>query len=411
MLGIYEYYLSGRRIGVYNPNCMKEHFLILQNTLGNELSHQIRDEINSFDKSEIQKEAEETKQVQDYARELGIEEIKNIYSIEIPPREEKQKATKKSETEKTTKNQKAEEGKTEEVKPIKTKVTDVNVKQAIELSERANDLQDMKKWLGGNIPPEFTKLVVIDSRDMSQMKGENGQNLSPNSTRYDLAIVDKENHIEPLKKYVPELEQRTASGNNPTAQKYQVNKEGKVEKDAILSEYEIGEKIVQIDNKEMGRVEVNIGKEEHTGKETLGAQVRDSNSIYATTTEMRSVMGEYEENGVRNVDENLKEIKQHENSKPECEKEHSYKDIDGDLDTVSHGYMTDEYIIDEKGNKYTYEELATRWGKYADDKLDKEGVKDWLEEQKEENPEITVEELIEKGDEENEDPRAPEQRM
>ncbi|MCI8384697.1 MAG: hypothetical protein HFJ33_07610 [Clostridia bacterium] len=375
---LYEYYMGGRKIGVCDPKIMKENILILQNTLGNELAGQIRDEINLLDKTEIQKEAQKNKEIQDYAKNIGIEKIRNIYEVDIP----------------------------EETEEITT--SDISIKQSIELSERANDLHDLKKWLGGNIPSKFTKLVVIDSADMKEMKDGKGENYQRNSTRYDLALVDQNHRVEPLKNYIPELEQRSASGSNPTAPKYQVDKNGEVEKDAILSEYEIAGKIIQIDNKEMGRVEVNIGQEEHSGNETMGVQLRDSNSVYTVDTEVRRVLGEYERNGQRTVDENLKEIKKHEEQNLKCDPKYNFKDIDGEIDTVSEGYFTEEYVIDEKGNQYSYQELATRWGKYADGKPDVEATKDWLQKEKKENPQISIEDLLEKGDEEHEDPRAPE---
>ena len=139
MPGMYEYYLEGVKIGVYAPNNMRENILMLENTLENELSSQIRDEINSIDKSEIQKEAEETKQVEDYARKIGVNKVKNIHSIEIPRKEDDEKET--------------DVNKDEKVKQEAAKASEVNIKQSIELSERANDLYDFKKWLGGNIPP------------------------------------------------------------------------------------------------------------------------------------------------------------------------------------------------------------------------------------------------------------------
>lgn len=405
---MYEYFLGGRRVGVYDPKSMEEHILILQNTLGNELSNQIRDEINAMDKSNIPREAEENQKIQEYAEEIGVQKIRDIYTIEIPRTAKKEKGIEKEDKEKDNTEEKEEEIEKEQ-KGTTTK--DVNIKQTIELSERANDLHDVKKWLGANIPPQFKKLAIIDSSNMTQMKDANGQSYQRNSTTYDLALVDKDGNVEPLRNYIPQLEQRDASGSNPISQKYQVDKDGEVEEDAILSEYEIAGRIIQIDNKEMGRIEVNIGREEHSGNDTLGTQLRDSNSIYATDTEVRRVMGEYEGNGVRNVDENLREIKQHEKQDPDCQKEHTYEDIDGEFDTISHGYMTEEYIVDEDGEKYTYDELASRWGKYVDGKPDKESIKEWLEDKRREDPEKTVKDLIEEGDEEYEDPRAPEQRI
>ncbi|MCI8761021.1 MAG: hypothetical protein HFJ34_07970 [Clostridia bacterium] len=383
---------------------MEENILILQNTLGNELGSQIKDQINSINISEIREEAKRTKKIQDYMQEMDVQKVRDIYSIDILQTDKKENSLKKEDDKREEKLDEQNDEK-EKIKLTKTNVADVSIKQAIDLSERANDLHDVKKWLGENIPSRFTKLVVVDSNSMTKMRGADGQSYQRNSTRYDLALLDKEGNIEPLRNYIPQLEQRDASGSNPTSQKYQVDKAGNVEKDAILSEYEIGGKIIQIDNKEMGRVEVNIGKEEHTGNETLGMQLRDSHSTYTIDTDVRRVMGEYEANGVRNVDENLKEIKTHNRQQPNCSKQPTYEDIDGDKNTTSHEHMTEEYIIDEDGKKYTYDQLATRWGKFVDGKPDKQSVKEWLEVKKKENPKKTVKDLIEDGDEEYEDPR------
>ena len=402
---LYEYYIGGRKIGVYSENSMRENILILENTLSNELSNQIRDEINSIDKNVIKEEAEETRNVQKYAEEIGIQKVRDIYTIDIPKNKDKIKGEDSDITKEESDLNKDEVSRVNQEQSIKT--TDVNIKQAIDLSERANDLHDMKKWLGGNIPPKFTKLVVIDSDDISQMKDENGKRYKRNSTRYDLALVDKNGNVEPLRKYIPMLQQRTAVGNNPTAGKYQVDKDGRVEKDPILSEYEIGEKIIQIDNKQHGRVQVNIGREEHSGNKTIGTQVRDSNSVYTINRDIRAVIGEYERNGERTVDKNIEEIECHEKQEPKCQEGHTYEDIDGELDTTSHGYVTEEYVIDENGDKYTYSELATKWGLYADGKPDKEDAKKFVQEKRKEDPDKSIKDIIDEGEEEYEDPRAP----
>ena len=130
------------------------------------------------------------------------------------------------------------------------------------------------------------------------------------------------------------------------AQKYQVRDDGSVVKDSILSEFEIGDKIIQIDNKEMGRIELNIGEEARNSTETMGVQLRDSNTIFVTDTSQRSVIGEYEQEGEDTVEQNLKEIKAHDKQNPNCEKTDE-RDIDGDPDTSSHEHVMnieDSYI-------------------------------------------------------------------
>lgn len=372
---IYEYFIKDKKIGVYDPKVMEDNILMLQNTIDNKISNQIKDQINSVDKEEIAEEAKLISRIEEYTKIiLGIEEVKDVLLVDL-------------EDEKEEKENKKTDQKKKEQKQTTTK--DINVKQEINLSERANDMHDLRKWLGANIPPEFTKMAVIESSQMSKMKDENGSSYKNNSTRYSLALVDKNNNIVPLQKYVSNLKQRDASGNNPTALKYQVDKDGNVEKDAILSEYEIGNKVLQIDNKEMGRIEVNVGQEEHGGNETMGVQMRDSNSTFATDTQTRRVMGEYESNGVYTVDENLKEAEKHK----DCDNL-TREDIDGDSSTKSHNHL--EENID-------YSKLAIKWGLYRDGVPDQEKAKELLEKEQKQNPNEEKEELIENITEEMEE--------
>lgn len=372
---IYEYFIKDKKIGVYDPKVMEDNILMLQNTIDNKISNQIKDQINSVDKEEIAEEAKLISRIEEYTKIiLGMEEVKDVLLVDL-------------EDEKEEKENKKTDQKKKEQKQTTTK--DINVKQEINLSERANDMHDLRKWLGANIPPEFTKMVVIESSQMSKMKDENGSSYKNNSTRYSLALVDKNNNIVPLQKYVSNLKQRDASGNNPTALKYQVDKDGNVEKDAILSEYEIGNKVLQIDNKEMGRIEVNVGQEEHGGNETMGVQMRDSNSTFATDTQTRRVMGEYESNGVYTVDENLKEAEKHK----DCDNL-TREDIDGDSSTKSHNHL--EENID-------YSKLAIKWGLYRDGVPDQEKAKELLEKEQKQNPNEEKEELIENITEEMEE--------
>ena len=389
---IYEYFVKDIKIGVYDPKVMEDNILILQNTLDNELSSQIKDQINSVSKEEIVKEAELNSKIQDYADELGVERIKDILILDLKEDENKDKTIDKN---KNTKDDKSIVDKNKETPRTTTK--DVNVKQEISLTERANDMHDLKRWLGANIPSEYTKMAVIESSQMSQMKDENGQSYKNNSTRYSLALVDKDNNIVPLQKYIPNLRQRDAAGSNPVELKYQVDKDGNVERDAVLSEYEIGNKILQIDNKEMGRIEVNIGQEEHGGNETIGVQMRDSNSTFATDTETRQVIGEYESNGQYTVDENLEEAKQHSN----CDKM-TREDIDGDPNTKSHNHI----------EQIDFDDLAIKWGFYKDGKPDAEKAKNTLKKEIKEQPNRNLKDLIENITEEmEEDYRGPENRM
>ena len=374
---IYEYYIKDVKIGVYNPKVMEDNILILQNTLENELSSQIKDKVQNIAREAILEEAKQNEKIEKYAEKLGIERISDIAIVDL---EQDKTDIEKEKSKKQDEHQEINEGKQNST--IKT----INIKQEINLSERANDMQDLKKWLGGKIPSEFTKMAVIESTQMSKMQDEKGDNYKNNSTRYSLALIDKNGNIEPLQKYVPNLRQREASGNNPMAQKYQVDSSGKVEKDAVLSEYEIGSKVIQIDNKEMGTVEVNVGQEEHSGNETIGVQMRDGNTTFTTSTENRRVIGEYEPNGVRTVDENLNEAKQYENLNGNSEGM-THENIDGDKKTPSE--------VDLEKINIDYSELAKEWGLFKEGREpDTEKAKEVLKEEYEKNPRKGIQQII-----------------
>lgn len=423
----YEYYANNIKIGVYSPKSMNENILILQKNMQEELLTQIKDGIDSIGKEQIIQEWEKNKSILIYAQKMGIKNVRDITTIKLEDllkdeelEEQKEKENKEeqenerqedTEVEYELKKQKGieekqnkeetdeienqedmeetdefEKDKDKEKKIEKTKASSVSIKQEISLSERADNMHDFRKWLGGKIPQECTDIVVIESSQMGIMKDKNGDSYKRNSTRYSLAVVDKQGNIEPLQKYIPNLKQRDAAGSNPTEQKYQVDKDGNVEKNAILSEYEIADKIMQIDNKEMGRVQLNIGKEEHGGVDTMGVQMRDSNSIYSTSTEIRSIMGAYESNGQYVVDENIKEAEQHRMQNPNCT-EMTYEDIDGDLSTKSHNHMED---ID-------FNKLAVKWGFYKNDahhSPDAEKAKELLEKEMKKSPDKSLEEII-----------------
>lgn len=358
----YEYYIGNVQIGELNTNIVKYGNIIMRedsyivealqklgvmekeigeksNTLKNEISSQIKDKIDGLSRDEIENASKETREIDKYIDEIGIERshIRDVRILEMDDEESKEK--------KTDERQKKKSSTKEEKENNITTTKNTNILQEIELSERANDMHDIRKWLGGKIPQNITKVGVIYSDQMNKMKDENGKSYDRNSTRYFLVAISKDGKVEPLQKYIPELQQRSASGDNPISRKYQVRDDGTVEKDSILSEYEIGDKIIQLDNKEMGRIEMNIGEEARDSTETMGVQLRDSNTIFVPDTSQRSVIGEYEREGEDTVEENLAEIKAHEKEHKDCNKA-TEKDIDGDPSTKSEHVMAmeDAYI-------------------------------------------------------------------
>ena len=346
---------------------------------------------------EIEEEAQETEKIYEYMREKHDDEkIKDIRIIKLDDEKVKEEDKEKEES-----KEEADEKDEEENEEVDNKGK-VDVKQTIDLDERANDMHDMRKWLG--VPQDVAKIGVIESYQMSNLRDENGKSYEENSTRYSLVAIGKDGNVEPLSKYMPGLEQRDSSGNDPTRETYQVDNEGNVEKDAALSEYQFGSKIIQIDNKETGRIEVNIGEEARNSTEAMGVKVRDSNTYFATDRSTRSVIGEYEENGENTVEENIEEADAHKRIDPEY-KELNEEDIDGNMATSSH--LHDRVVL-ESGEEITFEELATRWGLYEDGRPDAEHAREKYMEKQQEDLEAGPDEIIEELDEEYEDPRLQE---
>ena len=394
---MYSYFIGDKRIGVFDPNVMEDNILILNNTVDNELADKIKDSINKMTLGEIEEEAQETEKIYEYMREKHDDEkIKDIRIIKLDDKDAKEEDKEKEEN-----KEEADEKDEEEIKEVDNKGK-VDVKQTINLDERANDMHDMRKWLG--VPQDVAKIGVIESYQMSNLRDENGKSYEENSTRYSLVAIGKDGNVEPLSKYMPGLEQRDSSGNDPTRETYQVDNDGNVEKDAVLSEYQFGSKIIQIDNKETGRIEVNIGEEARNSTEAMGVQVRDSNTYFPTDRSTRSVMGEYEENGENTVEENIEEADAHKRIDPEYEVLNE-DDIDGDMTTSSHSH---DKVVLESGEELTFEELATRWGLYADGKPDAEHAREKYMEKQQEDLEAGPDEIIEELDEEYEDPRLQE---
>ena len=266
-------------------------------------------------------------------------------------------------------------------------------------------MHDVRKWLG--LPQDVVKIGVIESYQMKDLKDEEGKSYDNVTTRYSLVAIGKDGKVRPLSEFLPGLEQRDSTGNDPTRESFQVDAEGRVEKDAVLSEYQFGSKIIQIDNKEMGRIEINIGEEARNSTKAMGVQLRAENTVFATDTSTRSVIGEYEENGEDNVEENIEEAEKH--PEPEDDKMDE-RDIDGDLSTKSHIHVENSVYL-EDGTELSFESLAKRWGLYNDmGKPDAEYAREKYMEKQYENLDKSTQEIVEDLDEEFEDPRIENQR-
>ena len=385
---LYEYYIGETKIGVLEVDVMEDNILMLQNTLENELSSQIKDAIDRLPREEIEEEGELSKAIDDYLKEFGEdnERVKGVALVDLEEKKEKEAEKDKKEGE-------------EEITVEPSTVKDVNVKQTIDLGERANDMHDVRKWFG--LPQDVAKIGVIESYQMSNLHNSKGEDYSNPTTRYSLIAIGKNGEVRPLSEYIPQLEQRDSVGNNPTEESYQVDDYGRVNKDANLTEYQFGSKVIQIDNKEMGRIEINIGEEARNSTKAMGVELRTENVTFAVDTSTRSVIGEYEQEGEDTVELNLEEAEKHPD--PSFDKMDE-RDIDGDIETVSHIHIGDEIVL-EDGTIMTFSELAKRYGFYNDGVPDSEHAKEVYTKKLTEMPEKTPDEIIDELDYEYEDPR------
>ena len=395
---LYEFYVEDIRIGVLDTGVMEDNILMLENTLDNELLSQIKDCIDRLPREEIEQEGELAAQIDKYLKEFGEEYgvVKSVSLVDLDEDVVKDRNEEKIEK---------DISKEEEREDSTSTVDDVNVKQSVDLAERANDMHDVRKWFG--LPQDVTKIGVIESYQMKELKNAEGINYKNNITRYSLVAIGRDGKVRPLSEYILDLEQRDSTGNDPTKENYQVDTEGKVEKDAVLSEYQFGSKTIQIDNREMGRIEISIGEEARDTTETMGVQLRAENTLFATDTSTRSVIGEYEENGEDTVEKNLEEARKHPN--PE-EDRMDIRDIDGNPETKSHVHVEDKIILGD-GTEMTFDELARRWGFYNEyGKPDSEHAKEKYLKKQIEDINKEPQEIVEELDEELEDPRIQNQR-
>lgn len=397
--GTYEYYIGDILVGVYDSDVMGDNkFLEVDlernNTVANELSAESKDEIkqiisqvkeqmSQMNREEIEKEAKESAAIDDYLQEIGVErENVKITLVDLDRKKEKERPQEVEDKKDTT-----------EKEQFTTR--DVDVKQEIDLGERATDVEDFKKWLGGRLPADAQKIGVIDSNEMSQMKDEEGNVIDNPSTQLGLVVINKDKKVEPLKKYIPELEQNHSSGNNPMQSQYQLDTDGTVEKDPVLSEYRIGRKIIQLDKDHGDDLEVNIGKYSPHGNELVTTRMSDRNTQFATDIETRrAAMGHYK--GVYESRNSYQEAQEHE--KAGCDPEKlTTQEIDGEKET-GHQHIEN---MDEMYIRYCVqeilksEEIASVYGK--------DDVRKVLMEKMKNKQYLSSEELIEEAKEQMEE--------
>lgn len=412
----YEYFLDNESIGIYDPITMygmEEKILFKENTLENELSGNIKDEIvnliDDVDENELKniQPNYEARQVEALEKLLQIDDDKTITRIATVRLNEKLEDKEKEE-------QKTEKENIEEKQKILGTTKNVTIKQEMNFNDKVTDIRDLGQLISdeGKMPKlegkNFVKMGIIESDQMDNLKNANGDIAKENTTRYSFVAIATDGTVVPI-----DLEQDYQEGSNPLEENYQISRDGKIEKDDVLSRFKIGDGSFSIKNGQYGELQVyhsprkTLGGEGIEGNKSLDIQLETDN-VWERTDEQRELVGEHT-TGYRSVERSYQEAKSHEVDGEECEKLKT-EDLDGNEDSKSHQPETERmengYIKLENGSKITFYELAQMLGLYKDGKPDEQYAKQKFEEKiKESNSsELSSEQIIAKIEEEyNED--------
>lgn len=416
--GKYEYFLGNKNIGIYDPITMygmEEKILFKENTLANELSSDIKDEILNLVDILDEKELENIQP--DYEREqvdvleqlLQLEENEDITRIATVKLDEEIEIEQNEEDLK-----KKKENKNEKEKVLGTE-KDVTIKQEMNFNDKVTDIRDLGQLISdeGKMPKlegkNFVKMGIIESEQMDNLININGKVAKENTTRYSFVAIASDGTVVPM-----DLEQDYQEGNNPTEKNYQVSRNGEIKQDDVLSRFKIGEGSFSVKNGKYGELEVyhsprkTLGGEGIEGNKSLDIQLETDN-VWERTDEQRELVGEHT-TGYRSVERSYQEAKGHEVDGKACENL-DIEDIDGKEQTKSHLPENEEieenFVRLENGDKITFSELATKWGFYdKNGKPNKDYAKQKFEEKMKENfdENLSNEQIIEEIEEEyNED--------
>lgn len=349
----YKYFLDDKFIGAYDPDVMGENLIVFrENTIENELSAQIKDEIVQV----IEKNGKE-KVIEEKDKDLQIGE--NVIYSKTTKESNKNVELKKDEEKDKNKNNKRESKNTknnEEKNENSTK--NINIKQTVKMDAMATDMDSIGKRLekAGKVKwnDKHAKLGIVESDQISNLRDENGNKLKGKSSRYQAVVVTNEKSkdggqiVKPL-----DIETDMQEGTNPTERNYQVNQNKSVKKDDVVTRLKIqGEETLGIENGQYGELEVyhsrnkTIGGKGVEGNHSLDKQLETPNAknMIGTDSKTLKLSQEYQD-GYRSVENSYQEAKQHEKDNGEPCDEIEVDDIDGDINTHSHDHI--DSIVEE----------------------------------------------------------------
>ena len=368
-----KYYLDDVEIGIFYKKTIGNNIVFKNKTIEDELGKQIRDVVQSIDltKKEISLRAEEEKQRHTIEDALGIME-RDINSIAILDLNQKIHVDEEFDKKEQANEQINLKNKQEQImqntdytKKDPSTTRDINIKQELKMNSKVTDMKTLGQVLEkeNKIPQmegkKFTKMGVIESNDRDDLIDKNGQNAKVNTTRYSFVAIANDGTVVPM-----ELSQDHQEGNNPREVNYQVNQQGEVEQDDVLSRYNIGNGTFAIKNGQYGELKVyhspkkTIGGDGVEGNKSLDRELETDN-VWLMKKEVRDLAGEYK-TGYRSVEKGYQEAKLHEDKTGKISKEDNGKlkaeDIDGDKNTKSHQHLTEKQLEELKKKQKEIEE-------------------------------------------------------
>lgn len=389
----YIYYLGNDIIGGYNPKVKSDELIIFrENTIENQLSDQIKDEIvQLIHKSKKRKELEnERKRINQRTINQNLYDQEMGYQKSIGQEKKHQKAKQYEELHRFKEN--VQNRNIEIEKQLKTNqqkiqntVRDIDIKQEVDMNTMVTDMDTIGKRLedAGKIngKEKKGKLAFVESDDLDNLRDENGKRLQGHSSRYEAVSIDKKGNVRAL-----HLENDTQEGTNPIEHNYQVkqNKNKDIKKGDVLTRLQIqGEETIGIEKGQYGEVEVyhshdkTVGGNDIEGNKSLDKQLetKDSkNPVEGIDESMQKLSQKYQD-GYRSVEDSYQEAKQHENTREEPCEELKTEELDGNLNTVSHSHtedivaklMKNREISDKFTEREVRERVKKAWDKKEED--------------------------------------------
>ena len=374
---LYKYTLGNEVVGVFDPDVMADTLIVFrENTLENELSDQIRDEvtqvIETAGKEEIlETEPEEKQEENVYDRQMGYQ--KTIGTEEKDKKPEKADASQ----EKDRKQEEPIKGRKER-EEVENTTGDIQIKQEVDMGTMATDMDSLGEKLekAGKIKgsdEKGGKLGIVESDEMDNLRDENGERIEGHSSRYETVVITNKTGKDgkPIVRAL-DLENDTQEGTNPEEQTYQVsqNKNQPAKKGDVLTRLRVqGQETIGIEKGQYGEVEVyhssdkTIGGNGIEGNKSLDKQLETSNSknpVEGMDEETQKLSQEYQD-GYRSVEASYQEAKQHENAKEEPCEEMQQEDMDGNPNTSNHTHVDDTVALlmknEQIANKFTEREV------------------------------------------------------